>query len=97
MTAHDPAAADNAARKLPRAPLRRLGAAAARDAELVLLLTEWPEYQALDPAALREAVARPVAIDARCALNTAQWRDAGWTVHVLGRPSQEPLSGKAGS
>jgi UDPglucose 6-dehydrogenase len=87
VTAHDPAAAGNAARRLPRLRCAPSVAEAARGAELVLHLTEWPEYQAIDPAALRQAVARPVLIDARCALNAAQWRDAGWTVHVLGRPS----------
>jgi len=97
VTAHDPAAAGNAARQLPQLRYAPSVSAAARDAELVLHLTEWPEYRAIDPAALREAVARPVVIDARCALNAAQWRDAGWTVHVLGRPSQELSSGKARS
>jgi len=28
-----------------------------------------------------------VIIDARCCLDAALWADAGWTVHVLGRPS----------
>jgi len=27
-----------------------------------------------------------VIIDARCCLDADQWREAGWTVHVLGRP-----------
>jgi UDPglucose 6-dehydrogenase len=97
VTAHDPAAAENAVRKLPGLRCAASASAAARDADLVLHLTEWPEYQAIDPAALRETVARPVVIDARCALNAVQWRDAGWTVHVLGRPAQAPFSGKAGS
>ena len=97
VTAHDPAAAENAARKLPGLRCAASVPAATRDAELVLHLTEWPEYQAIDPIALRETVARSVAIDARCALNAVQWREAGWTVHVLGRPSQEPVSRKAGS
>jgi hypothetical protein len=32
-------------------------------------------------------------IDARCALDAAQWRDAGWTVHVLGRPDRGSPAG----
>jgi UDPglucose 6-dehydrogenase len=96
VTAHDPAAAENAARKLPELRCAASAPAAARDAELVLHLTEWPEYQAIDPAALRKTVARSVAIDARCALKAAQWRDAGWTVHVLGRPSHEPSQERQG-
>jgi len=27
-----------------------------------------------------------VIIDARCCLDAPLWADAGWTVHVLGRP-----------
>jgi hypothetical protein len=27
-----------------------------------------------------------VIIDARCCLDAELWREAGWTVHVLGRP-----------
>ena len=37
-------------------------------------------------AALAEVVSRRVIIDARCCLDAALWRGAGWTVHVLGRP-----------
>src|SRR5271169_691517 len=42
---------------------------AAQDAELVLHLTEWADYQAIDPAALGRVVARRVIIDARCCLD----------------------------
>jgi UDPglucose 6-dehydrogenase len=88
VTAHDPAATGNAARKYPQLRYAASVSEAARDADLVLHLTEWPDYQAIDPAVLVQTVARPVLIDARCAFNAAQWRDAGWTVHVLGRPDQ---------
>jgi UDPglucose 6-dehydrogenase len=60
---------------------------AAQDADLVLHLTEWSDYRAIDPAALGGVVARQVIIDARCCLDAALWRAAGWTVHVLGRPN----------
>jgi UDPglucose 6-dehydrogenase len=52
----------------------------------VLHLTEWSDYRAIDPAALAAVVARRVIIDARCCLDAPLWTDAGWTVHVLGRP-----------
>jgi len=52
----------------------------------VLHLTEWADYRAIDPAALARVVARRVIIDARCCLDAGSWREAGWTVHVLGRP-----------
>ena len=52
----------------------------------MLHLTEWSDYRAIDPAALAQVVTRQVIIDARCCLDAALWRDAGWAVHVLGRP-----------
>jgi UDPglucose 6-dehydrogenase len=57
-----------------------------RGAEVVLLLTEWPEYVGLDPAELAQWVAVPRIIDGRNCLNPAQWRAAGWTYRALGRP-----------
>jgi UDPglucose 6-dehydrogenase len=88
VTAHDPAAMPAAAAKHPDLRFADSVHAAASGADLVLHLTEWPEYQAIDPAVLAAVVARPVLIDARCALDAPQWRAAGWTVHALGRPSR---------
>jgi UDPglucose 6-dehydrogenase len=86
VTVHDPAAMPSAAARYPSLRYADSVLSAAADADLVLHLTEWPEYRAVDPAALAAIVTRPVLIDARCALDAAQWREAGWTVHVLGRP-----------
>ncbi|MFG3489569.1 UDP-glucose dehydrogenase family protein [Streptomyces sp. NPDC047972] len=56
-------------------------------AELVLHLTEWGQYRALDPVKLARAVREPLLVDARNALAHEEWRAAGWTVEALGRPS----------
>ena len=87
VSVHDPVAMPNAARTRPDLRYAASVSEAAQDADLVLHLTEWADYRAIDPAALAEVVARRVIIDARCALDTGQWRAAGWTVQVLGRPS----------
>jgi UDPglucose 6-dehydrogenase len=86
VSVHDPVAMPNAAKKQPDLVYAASASAAAERADLVLHLTEWADYQAIDPAALGRGVARRVIIDARCCLDTALWHDAGWTVHVLGRP-----------
>ncbi|MDQ2815946.1 MAG: UDP-glucose/GDP-mannose dehydrogenase family protein [Actinomycetota bacterium] len=86
VTVHDPVALPNVARKHPEMRLARSVSEAAEDADLLLHLTEWSDYRAIDPAALAGVVARQVIIDARCCLDTGLWNDAGWTVHVLGRP-----------
>jgi UDPglucose 6-dehydrogenase len=86
VTVHDPVALPNVAKKFPEIRCARSVSEAAEGADLLLHLTEWSDYRAIDPAALAAVVARQVMIDARCCLDVGLWRDAGWTVHVLGRP-----------
>ena len=87
VSVHDPVAMPSAARKRPGLRYAPSVSEAAEGADLVLHLTEWSDYRAIDPAALAQAVARRVIIDARCCLDADLWRAAGWTVHVLGRPT----------
>ena len=87
VSVHDPVAMPNAAKKRPGLQYANSVSEVAEGANLVLHLTEWSDYQAIDPIALAKVVARPVIIDARCCLDTGLWSAAGWSVHVLGRPS----------
>ena len=86
VTVTDPKAIDNACKKWPELAYADTVEDAVRDAEVVLLLTEWPEYVALDPVALKEQVAVPRIIDGRNCLDPVAWRAAGWTYRALGRP-----------
>ena len=86
VTVHDPVAMPNAARVRPDLRYADSVHEAAQDADIVLHLTEWTDYRDIDPEALRSMVANPVLIDARCALDDAVWRAAGWTVLIPGRP-----------
>ena len=54
-------------------------------ADLVLHLTEWPQFRQLDPAALGSVVRRKVLIDARLRLDRDAWQRAGWQVIQPGR------------
>lgn len=83
---YDPYAMENAAAAYP--PLNYVESAteAVRDAELVLLLTEWKEFTALDPVALGELTPARRIIDGRNVLDPKTWREAGWTYRGLGRP-----------
>jgi UDPglucose 6-dehydrogenase len=84
VTVYDPVAAANAARACPELAFADSVDAAASGAWVVLLLTEWPEFAALEPADLAGIVGRKNIIDARNALPPRAWRDAGWCYRALG-------------
>lgn len=86
VTIHDPVASAKAASKRPDLRYANTVSEAADGADLILHLTEWSDYRAIDPAALAKVVARRALVDARCTLDAAHWRDAGWTVYTPGRP-----------
>ena len=81
----DPKALDAAARRHPDLVTEPDTHRALRDADLVLLLTEWKEYVELDPSEVATWVRRPAIIDGRNALDPARWRASGWDYHGLGR------------
>ncbi|MFB9673158.1 UDP-glucose dehydrogenase family protein [Microlunatus capsulatus] len=81
----DPQAIANASAKWPDLVFAETVEETVRGAELVLLLTEWPEYVALDPARVRTLVRRPRVLDGRNALDAETWRAAGWSYRALGR------------
>ncbi|TFB76409.1 UDP-glucose/GDP-mannose dehydrogenase family protein [Cryobacterium glaciale] len=86
VTVHDPAAIANARRAAPQLGYAGSITDAVQNADLVVHLTEWEEYQELDPGTLHSLVAAKNIIDARNALEPDDWNAAGWNFHALGRP-----------
>jgi len=86
VTVYDPAAVETARRSYPQLAYATSAVAAARDADVVLHLTEWSEFREMDPAVLDGVVARKRILDGRNALSPSRWRDAGWIYRALGRP-----------
>ncbi|MYX05021.1 MULTISPECIES: UDP-glucose/GDP-mannose dehydrogenase family protein [unclassified Streptomyces] len=84
---HDPQALDNARAALPDPTYTLDIPKACEQADLVLHLTPWPEYQQIDPRALVPVVRHPVLLDARNSLDARPWRAAGWSLHALGDPT----------
>ncbi len=83
----DPEAIDNARKVWPQLVFAATVEDACKDADVVLLLTEWQEYRDIDPAKLGEIVASRHVIDGRNALDPQRWRAAGWSYRALGRPN----------
>ena len=84
VTVYDPAALANARRTCPQVRYAASLAEAARDAQIVLLLTEWAEFAGLKPGDLDTVVAQPNIVDGRNVLDAAVWEAAGWNYRALG-------------
>ncbi|WUV46500.1 UDP-glucose/GDP-mannose dehydrogenase family protein [Nocardia vinacea] len=82
---YDPQAMPNARRAYPCLEYADSALSAARDADVVVLLTEWNEFRELDPNALGEVVQHRRIVDGRHALNSASYRACGWQYRALGR------------
>jgi UDPglucose 6-dehydrogenase len=85
VSVYDPKANANAARRFPTLTYAGSALEACRDADLVLHLTEWPEFRALTPADLDGVVRRKQILDGRNLLDADQWRRSGWTFRSMGR------------
>jgi len=82
---YDPQAMANAKARFPHLSYAPSTLEASRDADLVLMLTEWMEFRSLDPAELALIVRQQRIVDGRNALDPAAWRAAGWQYRALGR------------
>ncbi|RKR74014.1 UDPglucose 6-dehydrogenase [Frondihabitans australicus] len=80
----DPEASQTAQRSFPTLSFADSLDEAVTDADVVLLLTEWPVFVNADPTHLAELAANPVVLDARNALDSEVWSSAGWEVRPLG-------------
>ncbi|MEU5331356.1 UDP-glucose dehydrogenase family protein [Streptomyces parvus] len=85
VTVTDPQALDNARKAHPELDYLDDSVAAVQDADLLLHLTEWPQYSHIDPHSLAARATSPKVIDGRGTLNADTWREAGWTFRALGR------------
>ncbi|MEO8223092.1 MAG: nucleotide sugar dehydrogenase, partial [Specibacter sp.] len=86
VTVTDPESLENAARRFPELNYEADTEEALRNADAVLLLTEWQEYRGLDPHQTRNLVGNARILDGRNVLDPQKWRAAGWHYRGVGRP-----------
>ncbi|GAA4205724.1 UDP-glucose/GDP-mannose dehydrogenase family protein [Streptosporangium oxazolinicum] len=86
VTVYDPVAQENARKAHPGLSYGASALDAAKGAHVVLLLTEWQEFIAMDPEELGSVVASRKIVDGRNALDAETWRASGWHYRALGRP-----------
>ncbi len=65
---------------------------AAKEADALLILTEWEEFASLDLEKMRDALKYPIVIDGRNLYEPAAMAAHGFTYYSVGRPSTSPES-----
>ena len=86
VTAYDPEAMGPAQRRFPELKVASTLQQALLDADIAVLVTEWPEFVQLDPRTAGDLMAHKRIVDARNVLDPAAWRAAGFHYSSLGRP-----------
>lgn len=88
VRAHDPVALQRARAELPASgvTLHEDIIEAARGADALVLVTEWPEYQSLPWAKIREVVKTPLVLDGRNCFEPSAVSAAGFDYLGIGRP-----------
>ena len=87
VTVTDPAAIENARRIHPQLTYVEDRDEAIRDADALVLVTEWDEYRRQLPPEHASSLTRGrVVVDGRNGLDAAAWRAAGWAYYGMGRP-----------
>jgi UDPglucose 6-dehydrogenase len=86
VVVYDPQALDNARRAHPELAYVNSLDEALSGADVTMVLTEWDEFQDMDPVAVGEQVAQRNMVDGRNILDPVAWRKAGWRYRALGRP-----------
>ncbi|MDK4246510.1 UDP-glucose/GDP-mannose dehydrogenase family protein [Corynebacterium accolens] len=85
VTVYDPEGMDNAKKVFPTLDYAAATESALREAELVILATEWQQFKELDPNEAGDLVDNKHIIDGRNVLDVAAWSNAGWKIQALGR------------
>jgi UDPglucose 6-dehydrogenase len=86
VSVFDPKAMDNAQQLFPTLNYALSTVEACKEADVVLILTEWDEFRKLQPEKLEAVTRSKRIIDARNCLDSQPWRAAGWNYRGFGRP-----------
>jgi UDPglucose 6-dehydrogenase len=83
VTVYDPVAMGNALEVSPQLAYADSALEAARDTDVVLVATAWPEFADISPFATKAVSASMTIVDACQGINNNTWREAGWKVLSL--------------
>ena len=86
INAYDPTVSINSIHSLNSINICGSIKEAAQISDLLVVLTEWPEFSELDPSELTEAMVSRHIFDTRGVIDKEKWTNSGFTVKILGRP-----------
>ena len=89
VRAYDQAAMRRTSAIFPQVHCCREPYEVARDADALLVLTEWEEFRQLDWERVHNLMARPLVIDGRNLLNPAAMIERGFEYYCFGRPPEK--------
>ena len=92
VVAYDPVAEDEARKLMPNVEFAGSALDCVRDADAVVLVTEWPEFGELDWSAVAEAMRGTVVIDGRNALDQQALAAAGLRYEGVGRGDSDDVA-----
>lgn len=104
VQAYDPQATEKAKRDIPEIQYCSSAYEAAENAEAILLLTEWDEFNEIDWSRIFQIVARPLIIDGRNMLSAQEVTSEGFDYVSIGRsfkpasrPAEQSFAAPAGA
>jgi UDPglucose 6-dehydrogenase len=87
ILAHDPQAMSEAAKVLPGVEMSKNPYEAAKGADVLVILTEWDAYRALDLDRLKKELKSPVIVDLRNIYRPEEMAAKGFRYTSIGRPT----------
>lgn len=86
IRAYDPEAMERTRAVYPDLHYGRDAYEVAKDADALLIVTDWEEFRSLDWKRVHDLMARPLVIDGRNLLDPATMRNLGFEYYSMGRP-----------
>lgn len=83
VTVYDPMGSGNALVTSPELAYADSAFSAATGADVIVVVTAWPEFNQLNATKIAEVVNNKTVVDACQGIRIAAWRDAGWRVSSL--------------
>lgn len=85
VVAYDPAAMEHAKKLMPAVEFTKDALSAAKDADALVIVTEWDEFRAIDLGRVAKAMRGHVLVDLRNVYDRSDAEEAGFEYYPLGR------------